>query len=223
MALTHGGLARQKSELPPLHLQQVLIHDYCPTEIWLQWIYSGALVKATTKRHQGQLLAGQRQHQHNLRPRTTGERWQSGAHPQVNSSREWILSFSAGGSAPTPPTSRHRSESQLRHPSAGLHSNNQGGDSGVDKAVITTVPKGGPTQYPGQALINTTPIKVPVKGIMAQASGQNSHTRAGGVGCGGGQIPEAREAIILKLAGKRPQPQKFHKIRWQRNMLQIRE
>ena len=73
----------------------------------------------------------------------------------------------------------------------------------------------GPTQFLGQALITITPIKPPIKGITAQASGSTSPTR--------GQTPEARGTTILQPAESRPQHSKFDKMRQQKNMLQMKE
>lgn len=59
------------------------------------------------------------QQQYNLWVCTLGQRWHNRAHPQINSSREGILSvFSPSGSAPSPPTShttdeKHSSETDL--------------------------------------------------------------------------------------------------------------
>ena len=66
---------------------------------------------------------------------------------------------------------------------------------------MTTTEQRGPAQYPGQALVTTTPIKPPIKGIMAQASRPTSPTR--------GQTPEARETTILQPVERRPQTQQI--------------
>ena len=65
------------------------------------------------------------------------------------------------------------------------------------------------------ALINTTPIKPPFKGIIPQGSGQISSTR--------GQTPEATETMILEHVEKRPQHNKSDKMRKLRNALQMME
>ena len=50
------------------------------------------------------------------------------------------------------------------------------------KSVTTPAQRGGSAQYPGQALLTTTPKKFPIKVITAQTLGTNSPTGGGGGG-----------------------------------------
>ena len=113
-----------------------------------------------------------------------------------------------------PSTSNSRSETQLRNRSGELYSNRYGADTASDRAVTTTEQRGGPTQYPGQALITTTPVKPHIKGITAHTSGPTSCTRR--------QTPEARGTMILQ-AVKRRSHSKFARMRRQINVLQTKE
>ena len=133
-----------------------------------------------------------------------GKRGHNRVHSQVNSSRGVILSgFSPSGSSPIPPTSHCRSEAQLRNRAEGLYSNNKGADPTPNRTVTTIEQRGDSSQYLGQALVTTTPIKPPIKGLMVQASGQTSPTR--------GQTPEER-TTMLQPAERRAQTQ-FDKMR----------
>ena len=57
---------------------------------------------------------------------------------------------------------------QLRNGSGALYHNNEGTDPAPDRAVTTTAQRGGPAQYPVQALVTTTPVTPPIKGNNIQ-------------------------------------------------------
>ena len=159
--------------------------------------------------HQGQLLAylqlrrnwEQFQQQCTLWAFTTGSRGHKGTQPQVNSSNGGRFSgWPPSGSGPISLTSHCRPQSQLSNRSGGPYCNNQGAYPAPDQAATTGEQRWGPTQWLGQALSNTAPIKLPIKGVTAQASGLTSPTS--------GQTLSARATKILQLVERSPQTQK---------------
>ena len=79
----------------------------------------------------------------------------------MDSSYKGILSGSCPCSSPAYLTP------QFRNGSGGVYSNKWGADLAPNRAVTSTDQKGGPIQHPVQALVTTTTITPPIKGIMA--------------------------------------------------------
>ena len=152
--------------------------EYCGPGTWLQSICTGGLVKTTPVGHQGWLMVfpalrrgqGQHQQQFPLWAHTVGERWHNRAHSLVNCSsgrRGKLSGSSPSGSAPILTILHCSSEMQVRKGSGGFYSQQLGSRPCPKQGCSNHRAKRRPTQYPVQALVTTTSVTPPIKGIMA--------------------------------------------------------